>query len=122
MATFGKSSLKRLAECHPDLQLLCKSVLQDMDITIICGHRNEADQEAAFKAGNSKLHYPKSKHNSIPSLAVDVCPYPIDWSDTDSFKKMCKLFENHAEKLGIEIRLGRDFSFIDLPHVELKGK
>lgn len=122
MNKFGKSSIKRLSECEKSLQMLCESVLQDMDITILCGHRNEADQEAAFKAGTSKLHFPKSKHNSIPSKAVDVAPSPVDWSDIKAFEKMCKLFEQHAQKLGIEINLGRDFSFKDYPHIELRGK
>jgi peptidoglycan L-alanyl-D-glutamate endopeptidase CwlK len=119
---FGKSSAARLRQCHKDLISLCEAVLQDMDISVICGYRGEAEQNAAFAAGNSKLKYPKSKHNKIPSMAVDVVPYPVDWSDTKRFLEMCKLFEQHAEKLGIEIRLGRDFSFVDLPHFELMEK
>ncbi len=122
MNKFGSTSQKRLAECHTDLQLLCNSVLQEMDITILCGHRDEAAQNEAFKTGKSKLQFPKSKHNLSPSQAVDVAPVPLVWSDIKSFEKMCAVFERHAEKLGIEIRLGRDFSFKDLVHFELRGK
>lgn len=125
MNKFGKSSLKRLAECHKDLQLLCNSVLQDMDITILCGYRGEAEQNEAFKSGVSQLKFPLSKHNSVPSKAVDVAPWinnKVDWENIPAFEKMCKLFEQHAEKLGIEIRLGRDFSFKDFPHIELVDK
>ena len=116
---FGSKSLERLRSCHDDLQLLCHAVLQDMDITILCGHRNEKDQNEAVKNGFSKAIFPKSKHNKLPTLAVDVAPYPIVWSDIKKFETMCKLFEQHAEKMGIDIRLGRDFSFKDYPHIEL---
>jgi hypothetical protein len=120
---FGKTSLARLRTCHDDLQLLCHAVLEDMDITILCGHRNKADQDKAVAQGFSKAVFPKSKHNSLPSMAVDVAPYPVDWTDIKAFEKMCKLFEQKAEKMGIDIRLGRDFKgLVDLPHVELVGK
>ncbi len=123
---FGKKSLERLRTCHDDLQLLCHAVLEDMDITILCGHRGEKEQNEAFKAGNSQLKFPNSKHNSVPARAVDVAPYKVgigvDWNDIEAFEKMCSLFEQHAEKMGIEIRLGRDFSFRDLVHIELEGK
>lgn len=119
---FGQKSLERLRTCHDDLQLLCHSVLQEMDITVLCGHRNKEDQDKAVAAGNSKLSYPKSKHNSLPSQAVDIAPYPVNFNDIESFKKMCEVVERCAEKMGIEVRLGRDFSFRDYPHVELRGK
>lgn len=120
MKKFGKKSADKLRSCHKDLILLCESVLQEMDITILCGFRGEVEQNEAYNTGKSKLNFPQSKHNKSPSLAVDVAPYPIDWSDVEKFKKMCLLFEEHAEKLGIDIRLGRDFSFRDYVHFELK--
>lgn len=116
---FGQKSLERLRTCHDDLQLLCYAILEEMDITVLCGHRGEKEQNEAFIKGNSKLKFPKSKHNKVPSLAVDIAPYPVDWNDIKKFEEMCKIAERQAEKLGIEIRLGRDFSFKDYPHVEL---
>jgi peptidoglycan L-alanyl-D-glutamate endopeptidase CwlK len=120
---FSKKSLERLRTCHDDLQLLCHAILEDMDISVLCGHRTKEEQEEAFKAGNSRLQFPKSKHNSKPSLAVDIAPVKngkIDWNDIKLFEKMCKLVEQKAEKMGIDIRLGRDFKTLkDYPHIEL---
>jgi len=119
MAKFGAKSLERLRTCHDDLQLLCHAILDEMDIMVLCGHRGEQDQNKAFAEGKSKLKFPKSKHNVTPSLAVDIAPYPVDWSDIARFEQMCEIAERLADKMGIEIRLGRDFSFRDLVHIEL---
>lgn len=125
---FGAKSLERLATCHADLQRLMHELIKELDVTILCGHRNEKEQRAAFIAGNSKLLYPNSKHNSSPSRAVDVAPYKkgvpggVDWKDLPAFEDMCKRIERLASELKIKIRLGRDFSFKDYPHIELSDK
>jgi peptidoglycan L-alanyl-D-glutamate endopeptidase CwlK len=62
MATFGNVSKERLAGCDSRLVELMEEVVKGMDITILCGQRGEAEQNAAFAAGNSKLKYPQSKH------------------------------------------------------------
>ena len=85
MPSFSDESLAKLSECHPELQLLFHKVVEIFDCTVTCGHRNQADQEAAFASGNTKLHYPNGKHNAIPSLAVDVAPFPVDYSNTKRF-------------------------------------
>lgn len=98
-----------------------------MNVTVLCGYRGEKEQRAAFIAGKSKLLYPNSKHNSVPSRAVDIAPYSeklkgVDWRDIPAFEDMCNRIERIAERLKIKIRLGRDFSFKDYPHVELHDK
>ena len=60
-----------------------KKVVEKFDCTIIEGHRGKDKQNKAYADGKSKLKYPKGKHNKKPSIAVDVIPYPIDWSDRD---------------------------------------
>ena len=85
MPNFGTRSRENLETCHPDLQILFNAVIREIDCSVTCGYRNEADQEKAFKSGNSKAHYPHGKHNSNPSNAVDVLPYPVDWNDLDRF-------------------------------------
>ena len=76
---FSTLSLARLNTCHPDLVLLFTTVVVLRDCSIMCGRREQADQDAAFEAGKSKLRWPNSKHNSKQpgglSLAVDVAPY-----------------------------------------------
>lgn len=123
---FGKKSLDRLRTCHDDLQLLCHAVLEDLDISVLCGHRTEAEQNEAFRTKKSQLRFPDSMHNKVPSLAVDIAPVSksgnIDWNDIKAFENMCRVVEQKAEKMGIDVRLGRDFSFRDYPHVELVVK
>ena len=52
------------------LQNLFNEVIKDRDCTILCGYRGKEEQEKAVSEGNSKLHYPHSKHNYNPSCAV----------------------------------------------------
>ena len=126
---FGKKSLERLAECEAPLQLLMLRVLEasDQDLTILCGKRGEAEQNAAYAAGNSKLKYPKSKHNKSPSQAVDVAPYPVNWKNIDAFRKLGLLVIltwggfTTAEKEGWELSWGGSWEkFRDYPHFELR--
>lgn len=119
---FSERSLKKLSECHPDLQLIAHELIKEMDVAILCGFRGEKEQNAAFVNGTSKLQWPRSKHNRKPSEAMDVAPYPLDWKDIKRFVDMCERIERIAQNLNIQIRLGRDFKFRDYPHVELRLK
>lgn len=128
MPNFSRTSNMRLATCHEDLQRLFNEVIKDHDCTIICGARGEKEQHLAFLSGHSKLDYPKSKHNKIPSMAVDVMPYPIDWNDRNRIFNFAAIVMGIAERLEIKIRWGGDWDrdsetkderFVDLPHYEL---
>ena len=61
----------------------------------------------------------------MPSMAVDVMPYfkdspHIRWDDTESVIVFSKTVKSIAQRLGINIRWGGDFtSFKDYPHWEL---
>ena len=81
MPKFGRKSRQQLESCHPDLQTLFNTVIEEVDCSVICGYRNKEDQDKAVASGNSKAVYPTGKHNSKPSTAVDVYPYPIDFND-----------------------------------------
>lgn len=124
--TLGKTSLERLSSCHDDLQLLILDVAQRVDagelftadirdITVLCGQRGEAEQDAAFARGTSKLQWPKSKHNQTPSLAVDIAPYPIDWQDREAFLVLRGFVLARAAALGLKVSV---ISW-DLPHYQL---
>lgn len=128
MPEFSIVSKKRLSTCHPDLQKLFNEVIKDFDCIILEGHRGEEAQNKAFREGKSKLKYPRSKHNSMPSKAVDVAPYPIDWKDIKRFEQLIQHVLETAKKLGIGIRSGSDWNsngsskdekFLDYPHYEL---
>jgi hypothetical protein len=127
----NKTSLRKLATAHDDLQKLAHWVDKRYPIQIICGVRHEKEQNEAFDKGFSKLKFPESKHNINPakmrirSHAIDAVPDPdknpatIEWNEIDEFEKMCLVFEQGADELGIKIRLGRDFKIKDFPHIEL---
>jgi peptidoglycan L-alanyl-D-glutamate endopeptidase CwlK len=86
MPKYSVISEERLKTCHRDLQILFRHVIQDYDNSILCGHRGEKDQNEAFAIGNSQVKFPNSKHNYIPSLAVDAVPYEgrADFDKTQS--------------------------------------
>lgn len=121
----NKSSREKLESCHPNIIRLAIAVSRIYPIQCICGHRNNTDQEKAFKEGKSQLKPGESKHNQKPSLAADFVPDPdensktLEWNDVEEFERMCLVFEQVADEMDIKIRLGRDFSFRDLPHIEL---
>ena len=134
MPTFGKASRERLDTCHADLQRIMEAVVERYDIAIICGHRNEIAQMLAYEQGKSQLPWPQSKHNSYPSQAVDIAPYPIDWNDREAFALMAgwvlcvadRLLQEgkvtHALKWGGDWNRDhktRDHRFLDFPHFEL---
>ena len=76
---YSQRSLQRLQTCDSDLQLLFLEALADpecpSDITIVEGHRSEERQNQMVAEGKSQLRWPRSRHNSFPSLAVDAAPY-----------------------------------------------
>ena len=74
MPVFGKRSLQKLETCDPRLQEICKEAIKVMDFTVLCGHRAEDEQNRVYNEGKSKLQWPKSKHNSKPSIAIDLAP------------------------------------------------
>lgn len=135
MPIFSDESKKQLATCHPELQLLFNEVIKYYDCKVLEGYRNRLDQEKAFDAGNSKLHYPFGNHNKIPSQAVDVCPYPVpSWNSTKDFIYFAGKVMGIATmllangKMTHQIRYGGDFNlnqmvtdstFFDGVHFEL---
>lgn len=127
MPSFSKKSLAALESCHPDLQAVCRELIKQYDFSVLEGHRGKEAQEAAYAAGNSRLHYPASKHNRRPALAVDMVPYPVDWSNLARFREMLTRFDAVAHMLrqrgeiSSEFVYGADWSGLkDWPHVEIK--
>lgn len=121
MPKFSEISAHRLETCHPDLQRVFNEVIKLADCSIICGHRNQEDQDAAFAAGNSHVKWPNGNHNAVPSNAVDVCPWPIDWKDEARFRAFAAIVKDVAKGQAVAIQWGGDWTdFQDFPHWELK--
>ena len=128
MPSFSRQSAEKLATCDERLQRLFEFVVLKFDCTVLEGHRNEERQNEMQRIGKSQVSYPNSKHNSNPSRAVDVAPYPIDWNDRERFTYFAGFVRGVAESIGVNIRWGgdwdgdwqvRDNNFDDLPHFEL---
>lgn len=135
MAKLGAQSEARLSTCHADLQRLVRAVVDRLppghDLTVVEGHRGEAAQAAAYAAGRSTKAWPDSLHNQLPSRAVDLAPYPVDWADFERFVWLAGFVRAVAVDLGLgdRVRWGGDWDddsrttderLRDRPHFELR--
>ncbi|MUJ39091.1 M15 family peptidase [Aliivibrio fischeri] len=127
MNKFSQQSASRLASCHPQLQKVFTKVLEICDCSILCGHRTEAEQNA-LPSSNTQVRFPNSKHNSVPSKAVDATPYPYDEDDRERFSYFAGIVIGVGASMGVAIRWGGDWDkdnelkdngFDDLMHFEL---
>ena len=128
MAYFGKTSKKRLATCDDRLQKVFNEVIKHIDCSVLEGHRSGERQNKLFEEGKTKVKYPNGRHNSNPSRAVDVTPYPVDWNDRERQTLFAGFVLGIARGMGITLRWGgdwdRDFKvmdnrFDDFPHFEI---
>lgn len=136
MPTFSQTSRERLDRCDARIQNILNQVIKYYDCKVLTGHRGKEEQESMYYSvpQRSKLKWPKSKHNSKPSLAVDVAPYPIpyewgnDWRDRVKFYELKAIIFYVAAQQGTKIRFGGDWDrdgdykdnkFNDLVHFEI---
>ena len=118
MPKFSESSQSKLDTCHESLRELFSEVIKEFDCTILEGGRTPERQAQLVSEGKSKTM--NSKHLEVPSLAVDVMPYPIDWYDKYRQHQLAVLVYKKAMELGIRVRWGGTFrGFYDGPHWEL---
>lgn len=110
MNTWSSSSRTNLNTVHFDLQLVFNRVLTLRDCSVITGHRNQIEQDRLFEMGPSitTKAWPDSRHNSMPSVAIDVCPYPPgDWSASDeAFREFGQFVLGVAHGLSVELEWG----------------
>lgn len=130
MNEFSERSKAALATCDERLQKIATIALEVIDFMVLEGHRNQDSQDKAFKTGRSELAWPESKHNKLPSLAMDCVPFPIDWHDYNRFHLLAGVMLGVAAALKIKVRWGGDWNrngrsddehFKDFPHIEIEG-
>ena len=132
MPQFGSSSQAKLATCSIKLQELLNEVVKHHDCKVISGHRTLKEQMELYDLGRSTKDgvERKSKHQTRPSKAVDVVPYPVDWEDLERFRAFGGFVLGVASQMDIRIRWGGDWDsdwmftdqrFIDMPHFEIVG-
>lgn len=138
---FGATSSQRLSNCHKDIITVMNEVIKvtDIDFGIACGYRSVKEQQELYNQGRNKagaiVTYVdgikmKSKHNAIPSLAVDIYAY-VDGKATWDEKYLYYLggvIMLIAKQKNITLRWGGNWDrdatmddqrFNDLPHFEL---
>ena len=129
---WGRRSAEVLVELETDLQWLCNTLLYEVaDISLICGFRNEEDQNEAFSEGRSKVQWPNGKHNQLPSYAVDLQPYPLPERKEKLWASLAYIAGRAIEigkRRGLKVRWGGDWdgdgdltdqNFDDLYHIEI---
>lgn len=135
---FSQHSENQIVTLHADLKLICRYVIKYHDFKIDIGFRDEEAQNAAFSSGKSKLKFPESKHNSNPSMAMDLLPFVngkfIGWTDLGQWRYFAGQIKGWGDALydmgeiGHRLRWGGDWdgdndmkdnTFNDLPHFEL---
>lgn len=141
--SLSSKSLEKLNTCHEDIRTILKELIMIYDFSVIEGHRTVETQQQYFKEGKSKLDgvTKLSKHQSYPSMAVDIMPYKKDTNafsgkelDNRRFYMMMGMVKAIANRLLVEgkishtVRFGLDWdgddtfadqTFHDLPHFEL---
>jgi len=131
MPKYSKRSKEKLSTCNQKLQDIFDEVIKNVDCTIITGQRGKEEQNEMYRTGKSQLKYPKGKHNSNPSRAVDAAPYPIDWKDRERATLFAGYVIGIARMQGVTLRWGGDWdrdwqvkdnNFDDLWHFELAKK
>lgn len=159
MPRFSRDSRKRLDTAHKDLRTLFEYVIKEFDCKILYGFRDLDEQLELYKKGRKLVNgvwiiedsrnvvtykdgiKNKSKHNYLPSQAVDVAPYyaekpHIRWDDSDTLYYFAGLVMGTSallKEIGIinsNIRWGGDWdsdddlhdqTFMDLVHFEINN-
>ena len=122
MPSFGTKSKECLATLHPDLQKVLNEAIKHIDFSIIWGHRGEQAQNRAYRDGYSKVQWPNSRHNTQPSEAFDIVPYPGGFNNPDeAFYLVATHVFRAAAVCGVRLDWGGHWrTFKDLAHFELE--
>ena len=144
--------MTQLASCTRDIQTIFMEVIKHVDCSIIEGHRTAARQHEHWAKGRllktdadakvranwentspkdqvtTKDGYEKvSRHQGLPSTAVDVVPYPTLWSDKDKMielrgvVKWVQLRLLAEGKIDAQVDNGADlWNGFDLPHYQIR--
>lgn len=148
MPSFGIRSNDNLKGVHPTLQTLCRRVVKRFDCSVIAGLRTAEEQFKLYQKGRDQMQngnwvivdkskvvtymdgtYKRSNHqvkNDGFGHAVDMVPYPIDWSNRARMIYFGGYVLGVADEMGIKVRWLGDpdgdrnpKDGWDLPHFEL---
>lgn len=126
--SFSKRSQAKLETCVQPIQLLCHEMIKVVDFTVLCGFREKEKQNEALRLNRTTKRWPYSKHNRLPSPAIDLAPYPIKWEELDRFAYFAGWVMSKAKEMEIALKWGGDWDgdfniqehrLIDMPHFEI---
>lgn len=121
MITLGTRSLERLSGVHPDLVRVVKRAATlatpAEDFTVLCGVRTEQEQLDLFAQGRTKPGAVVTWTKNSPHMpkadgyghAVDLAPFPIDWTNTARFNALADLMFLAAKQCSVNITWGADW-------------
>ena len=135
MYTFSPGSKKNIDQCDNPLQNVIKLALewQIMDFAVVEGYRSKEAQNRFYSIGKSRVQYPNSPHNKVPSEGVDIVPWI---NGRASYKQvhcvhLAGIIIAAGKCLGVSLRWGgnwdmdgepvTDQDFQDLVHYEKRG-
>jgi len=136
MFVFGSKSKEKLLSADPKLQAVANRALEitGIDFGISEGYRSVKRQQILYAQGRTTPGdivtmvdgiKKKSKHNYLPSQAIDVYAWVDDEISWDSiyYYEIADSFKEAAKELNINIKWGGDFQgdFKDFAHFELRG-
>lgn len=113
MAYFGGRSKAALATCHVDMRRVSEDIIKWYDHSIIWGHRDEETQNEMYNRVPrvTKARWPDSKHNELPSLAIDFAPWPLLYeAPEEDFCVIAGAYMFRGYELGIEVGWGGDWN------------
>ena len=133
MPKYSTRSKQRLSTCDERLQKVFNEVIKHVDCSILEGPRSKERQNKRYDEKRTKVKYPNGRHNSNPSKAVDVTPYPVKWEDRERQTFFAGFVLGIARSMGINLRWGgnwdmykengkwevADNRFDDFPHFEI---
>ena len=120
MPALGTASKLKMKSLDERLQDILNEAILYTDFSVIWGFRGEESQNKAYNEGHSRLTWPESKHNQIPSTAVDLAPYPINWADVQAFAYLAGVVMTIAAQKQTPVIWGGNWTKLkDLGHFEL---
>lgn len=143
MYKLSNQSKKNLSSCNPEIKDVVHHVLKFIDVGVAEGHRGKERQNSLFQKKKTKVHWPNSKHNTLPSDAIDLVVFVKDFGYIDENSAPKKYRQYYGFLAGIinaycfeknyNIRWGGDWNsnadfnepsqnFDDLVHFEITSK
>jgi len=102
----GATSKQRRDTCAVTIQDVLNEAIKHVDFAVMCGHRTESAQNTAFVTKRSRAVWPLSRHNTRPSEAVDIVPWPTQYDDLAKFYELATYMYAAADKLGVSLEWG----------------